>query len=112
MKIKNKYLKLNKIIGLSCFLIGFNMHAQPVIAEGTVPNNSSKQAILAKLYSTYGQENVVDRIQIRQVVAPTDWSNIVSDVINEDLKKVKQGTLTRSEEHTSELQSRENLVYR
>ncbi|WP_409558081.1 OmpA family protein [Acinetobacter sp.] len=92
--MKNKYLKLNKIICLSCFLIGFNVHAQPVIAEGTVPNNSSKQAILAKLYSTYGQENVVDRIQIRQVVAPTDWSNIVSDVINEDLKKVKQGTLT------------------
>ncbi|WP_310077636.1 OmpA family protein [Acinetobacter lwoffii] len=92
--MKNKYLKLNKIIVLSCFLIGFNVHAQPVIAEGTVPNNSSKQAILAKLYSTYGQENVVDRIQIRQVVAPTDWSNIVSNVINEDLKKVKQGTLT------------------
>ena len=94
MKIKNKYLKLNKIIILSCFSIGFNVHAQPVIAEGTVSNNNSKQAILAKLYSTYGQENVVDRIQIRQVVAPTDWSNIVSNVINEDLKKVKQGTLT------------------
>jgi len=94
MKIKNKYLKLNKIIVLFCFLIGFNVHAQPVIAEGNVPNNSSKQAILTKLYSTYGQENVVDHIQIRQVVAPTDWSNIVTDVINEDLKKVKQGTLT------------------
>ena len=89
MKIKNKYLKLNKIIILSCFLIGFNVHAQPVIAEGNVPNNNSKQAILAKLYSIYGQENVIDRIQIRQVVAPTDWSNIVTDVINEDLKKVK-----------------------
>src|SRR5690606_24897240 len=63
-------------------------------AEGNVPNNSSKQAILAKLYSIYGQENVIDRIQIRQVVAPTDWSNIVTDVINEDLKKVKHGMLT------------------
>ena len=94
MKIKNKYLKLNKIIILSCFSIGFNVHAQPVIAEGNVPNNSSKQAILAKLYSIYGQENVIDRIQIRQVVAPTDWSNIVTDVINEDLKKVKHGMLT------------------
>ncbi|EKE24016.1 MAG: hypothetical protein ACD_6C00267G0005 [uncultured bacterium] len=94
MKIKNKYLKLNKIIILFCFLIGFNVHAQPVIAEGNVPNNSSKQAILAKLYSIYGQENVIDRIQIRQVVAPTDWSNIVTDVINEDLKKVKHGMLT------------------
>jgi len=94
MKIKNKYLKLNKIIILSCFLIGFNVHAQPVIAEGNVPNNNSKQAILAKLHSNYGQENVIDRIQIRQVVASTDWSNIVSDVINKDLKKVKQGTLT------------------
>ena len=38
MKIKNKYLKLNKIIILFCFLIGFNVHAQPVIAEGNVPN--------------------------------------------------------------------------
>ncbi|WP_425878350.1 OmpA family protein [Acinetobacter sp. TWP2-2-3] len=97
MKIKIKYLKLiksNKIIVLLCFLFGLKVHAQPVIAEGNVPNNSSKQAILTKLYSTYGQENVVDRIQIRQVVAPTDWSNIVTDVINEDLKKVKQGTLT------------------
>lgn len=94
MKIKNKYLKLNKIIILFCFLIGFNVHAQPVIAEGNVPNNSSKQAILAKLYSIYGQKNVIDRIQIRQVVAPTDWSNIVTDVINEDLKKVKHGMLT------------------
>jgi len=94
MKIKNKYLKLNKIIILFCFLIGFNVHAQPVIAEGNVPNNSSKQAILVKLYSIYGQENVIDRIQIRQVVAPTDWSNIVTDVINEDLKKVKHGMLT------------------
>ncbi|WP_373687394.1 OmpA family protein [Acinetobacter sp. YH12226] len=92
--MKNKYLKLNKIIILSCFSIGFNVHTQPVIAEGTVSNNNSKQAILAKLYSTYGKENVVDRIQIRQVVAPTNWSNIVIDVINEDLKKVKQGTLT------------------
>lgn len=37
---------------------------------------------------------MIDRIQIRQVVASMDWSNIVSDVINKDLKKVKQGTLT------------------
>ena len=97
MKIKIKYLKLiklNKIIILFCFLFEFKVYAQTVVAEGTVPNNSSKQAILTKLYSTYGQENVVDHIQIRQVVAPTNWSDIVTAVINEDLKKVKQGTLT------------------
>lgn len=97
MKIKIKYLKLiklNKIIILFCFLFEIKVYAQTVIAKGAVPNNSSKQAILTKLYSTYGQENVVDHIQIRQVVAPTNWSNIVTDVINEDLKKVKQGTLT------------------
>ncbi|WP_216934115.1 MULTISPECIES: OmpA family protein [unclassified Acinetobacter] len=94
MKIKYlKLIKYNKIIALLCFSFGFNVHAQPIIAEGAVPNNSSKQAILTKLYSIYGQENVVNRIQIRQVVAPADWSNTVSHMINEDLKKVKQGKL-------------------
>ena len=97
MNIKIKNLKLKKLIKiniLSYFLLSFPVYAQPVIIEGAVPNENTKQEILSKLYTIYGQENVVDRIQIRQVTASAGWSNTVSNVINEDLKKVKQGKLT------------------
>ncbi len=97
MKIKNKYLKLKKIYKINLlisFLLSFSVCAQPIIIEGAVPTEITKQEILSKLYTTYGQKNVVDRIQIRQVTAPADWSNTVSTVIHEDLKKVKNGKLT------------------
>lgn len=97
MNIRIKNLKLKKLIKIniiSYLLVSFSVYAQPVIIEGAVPNENTKQEILSKLYTTYGQENVVDRIQIRQVTASAGWSNTVSNVINEDLKKVKQGKLT------------------
>lgn len=62
--------------------------AQSIIVEGIVPNDSTQQEILNKLYATYGQKNVINRIQIRQVTAPIGWSNTVNKVINADLKKV------------------------
>ena len=97
MKIKNKYLKLKKIYKINLlisFFLSFSVCAQPIIIEGAVPTEMTKQEILSKLYTTYGRKNVVDRIQIRQVTAPADWSNTVSTVIHEDLKKVKNGKLT------------------
>lgn len=97
MNIKIKNLKLKKLIKIntiSYLLVSFSVYAQPVIIEGAVPNENTKQEILSKLYTTYGRENVVDRIQIRQVTASAGWSNTVSNVINEDLKKVRQGKLT------------------
>nr|WP_228127255.1 MULTISPECIES: OmpA family protein [Acinetobacter] len=70
------------------------MFAQPIVIEGVVPNEKIKTEILAKAYSIYGQQNVVDQIQVRQVTTPSDWINTVTKVINDDLKKVKQGNLT------------------
>ncbi|MDN5526139.1 OmpA family protein, partial [Acinetobacter sp.] len=69
-------------------------HAEQIVIEGAVPNEASKQEILNKMYTTYGQENVVDRLQVRAVTAPNGWSGAVSNVITDDLKKVKQGKLT------------------
>jgi len=98
--LKNKMNKMNAInpiknlivvIGLS---ISFGSFAQPIVIEGVVPNEKTKAEILAKAYSTYGQQNIVDQIQVRQVAAPNDWSNTVTNVITDDLKKVKQGNLT------------------
>ncbi|WP_413772977.1 OmpA family protein [Acinetobacter sp. RF14B] len=79
------------VIGLS---LSFSICAQPIVIEGVVPNEKMKTDILTRAYMTYGQPNVIDRIQIRQVTAPSDWSNTVTKVINEDLKRVKKGNLT------------------
>ncbi|MFW2055352.1 MULTISPECIES: OmpA family protein [Acinetobacter] len=67
--------------------------AAPIVVEGVVPNESSKQAILVKMQSVYGADQVVDKIQVRPVSAPNGWSDSVTRVITPDLKKVKQGQL-------------------
>jgi OOP family OmpA-OmpF porin len=100
MKIKAKVINNNRFIGQSLMLIcalgiSFLVVAQePIIVEGAVPNEMAKQEILNKLYTTYGRENVVDKIQVKMVSAPNGWSSNVSSAINDDLKKVKQGSLT------------------
>ena len=69
-------------------------NAAPVVIEGVVPNEASKQAILLKMQSVYGADQVVDKIQVRPVSAPNGWSDSVNRVITPDLKKIKQGQLT------------------
>ncbi|ENX42958.1 OmpA family protein [Acinetobacter sp. NIPH 2100] len=67
--------------------------AAPIVVEGVVPNDASKQAILAKMQSVYGADQVVDKIQVRPVSAPNGWSDSVTRVITPDLKKISQGQL-------------------
>lgn len=68
-------------------------YSAPVVIEGVVPNEASKQAILMKMQSVYGTDQVVDKIQVRPVSAPSDWSDSVVRVITPDLKKISQGQL-------------------
>jgi len=63
--------------------------AEPVVIEGVVPNEASKQAILMRMQSVYGANQVIDKIQVRPVAAPTGWSDSVAP----ELKKVRQGQL-------------------
>lgn len=70
-----------------------NVVAAPIVVEGAVPNEASKQAILLKIQSIYGADQVVDKIQVRPVSAPNGWSDSVSRVITPDLKKISQGQL-------------------
>lgn len=86
--IKNIFQSTFLIVNL--FIV---THAVPVVIEGAVPNEAIKQEILNKMYIMYGQENIIDKIQVRAVTAPNGWSNAISHVITEDLKKVKQGKL-------------------
>lgn len=91
MKLKKNNMALS-ILFLSAS--SWALAQQPIVIEGAVPNEVAKQEILKKLYATYGQSSVVDKIQVRPVSAPNGWSTAVSNVITEDLKKVKQGTLS------------------
>jgi len=67
--------------------------AEPVVVEGVVPNEASKQAILMRMQSVYGANQVIDKIQVRPVAAPNGWSDSVARVIKPELKKVRQGQL-------------------
>ncbi|QIO07344.1 OmpA family protein [Acinetobacter shaoyimingii] len=94
MNRKNKLLQWIKI---SSFVLGLGLSvssfAEPVIVDGAVPNEMTKQAILAKMRSVYGDDQVIDKIQVRPVSAPNGWSDSVTKLITPDLKKVRQGQL-------------------
>ncbi|NNG99825.1 OmpA family protein [Acinetobacter sp. ANC 5414] len=92
---------MKKQIIKSIFYIAFLMtsvpviaYAEPIVVEGAVPNEASKQAILNQMYAVYGVDQVVDKIQVRAVSAPNGWSDSVIKVITPELKKVKQGKLS------------------
>ena len=90
----NKISLLRSLLFGGALLTSFAVWAQPVVVEGVVPNQATKQAILSKMRSVYGQDQVVDKIQVRAVTAPSDWGNTVTQAISPDLKKVSQGKLT------------------
>ncbi len=93
MRNNSKSLWAGLVFGLTVFGQSAVLNAAPIIVEGVVPNDASKQAILVKMQSVYGADQVVDKIQVRPVSAPNGWSDSVTRVITPDLKKVKQGQL-------------------
>jgi OOP family OmpA-OmpF porin len=93
MKNNSKVILATLSFGLTVLSYSTAINAAPIVVEGVVPNDASKQAILTKMQSVYGADQVVDKIQVRPVSAPNDWSDSVTQVITSDLKKVKQGQL-------------------
>ena len=89
-----------KLLSITLFVasLGFGLNslaiAAPIVVDGVVPNEASKQAILLKMQSIYGADQVVDKIQVRPVSAPNGWSDAVTRVISPDLKKINQGQLS------------------
>lgn len=82
------------LLGICILSHSHLLNAAPIVVEGAVPNEASKQAILVKMQSIYGADQVVDKIQVRSVSAPNGWSDSVTRVITPDLKKIKQGQLS------------------
>jgi OmpA-OmpF porin, OOP family len=64
-----------------------------VLVSGTVPDEASKAAVLARLREVYGAERVVDQIAVGQVALPANWNAYVQKLINPGLKQISRGQL-------------------
>jgi len=64
-----------------------------VVVAGTVPDEATRNAILAKVREVYGAERVVDQLGVGSVVAPPNWSGNVQKLVVPQLKLVSRGQL-------------------
>lgn len=65
-----------------------------IVVSGTVPDETTKAALISRLQALYGSGRVVDQISVGGVMAPTGWSRQVSRLLNDRLKEVRKGLLT------------------
>jgi len=66
---------------------------RPVVAEGVVADQATKARILEKLRGVYGNERVVDRIQVQAIATPPNWGEYVAGMITPGLQRVSAGQL-------------------
>lgn len=66
---------------------------QPVIAEGVVPDQPTKARILDRLREVYGNDRVVDRIQVESIATPPNWGEYVAGMITPGLQRISGGQL-------------------
>ena len=67
--------------------------AVPVVVSGTVPDESTRLAVLTRLRAIYGADRVVDQLQLGQVVAPPQWAQYVEKLLATDVRQVSHGQL-------------------
>ena len=64
-----------------------------ILVSGTVPDEASKAATLARVRELYGPERVVDQLAIGNVSLPPNWNGYVQKLLNPNLKLVSKGML-------------------
>jgi OmpA-OmpF porin, OOP family len=64
-----------------------------VLASGTVPDEASKAAVLARLRELYGADKVVDQVAVGPVAMPANWNAYVQKLITPGLKQISRGQL-------------------
>lgn len=64
-----------------------------VLASGTVPDEATKAAVLARLRDLYGPERVVDQIAVGPVAMPANWNGYVQKLLTPDLRQISRGQL-------------------
>jgi OmpA-OmpF porin, OOP family len=96
----NIHCALAALFAVSCTAAGQNIAPAPaapqpgqVLASGTVPDEATKAAVLAKLRDVYGPDRVVDQIAIGPVATPANWNGYVQKLITPDLRQISRGQL-------------------
>lgn len=84
----------------------FNVHAQTqvpapaspqpgqILVTGTVADEASKAAVLARLRELYGAERVVDQVAVDAVAVPANWNAHVQKLLTPNLKLITRGQLS------------------
>ena len=65
----------------------------PIVVAGTVADEASKAALLARLRAVYGLDRVVDQLAVGTVSTPANWNDYVSRLIGPNLKMISRGQL-------------------
>lgn len=65
----------------------------PVVVSGTVADETSKAALLARLRDVYGSARVVDQLAVGTVSTPANWNEHLAKLIGPNLKLVTRGQL-------------------
>lgn len=65
----------------------------PVVVSGVVPDEATRQTILARVREVYGREQVVDQLGVAPTSMPPNWADNVRKLITPDLRSVQRGHL-------------------
>jgi OOP family OmpA-OmpF porin len=65
----------------------------PIVVSGTVGDDASKAALLARLRVVYGAERIVDQLVVGHVSTPPDWDVHLAKLIGPNLKLISRGQL-------------------
>ena len=65
----------------------------PIVVAGTVADEASKAALLARLRTVYGLDRVVDQLSVGTVSTPANWNDYVGRLIGPNLKMISRGQL-------------------
>jgi OmpA-OmpF porin, OOP family len=64
-----------------------------ILVSGSVPDEASKAAVLARLRELYGADQVLDQIAVGGVAMPANWAGYVQKLIGPNLKLISRGQL-------------------
>jgi OOP family OmpA-OmpF porin len=65
----------------------------PIVVSGTVADDASKAALLARLRAVYGADRIVDQLAVGRVSMPANWNDHVGKLIGPNLKLISRGQL-------------------
>jgi OOP family OmpA-OmpF porin len=64
-----------------------------VVVAGSVPDDATRQAVMARLRALYGADAVTDRIAVEPGAAVPEWSRVVQGLIGPDIARIRAGQL-------------------